>query len=261
MSDATASRAIVHLGRGAEMAAWFIGFLVAWELLVRLSGVSDLLLPAPSEFLSRLFTSWDHIYPQAIVTLKLVFIGFLAGAIPAVPLGFAVVMVPFLQRTLYPFLVFLNVIPKVALVPLLLVWFGFGGVPKVIVAALLVFFPIMVNCIAGFQSLDPRLLHITRSMGARGWQTLWYLRLPTAVPFIISGMKISTVLAVTVVVVAEFVGSNDGLGYLILRAVANHDLALAFAALFVAGLIGLALSFLGDLLERAVRHRRPQHGH
>ena len=214
--------------------------------------MSDLLLPPPTAVLTRLFTGWDHIYPQAIVTLQLIVIGFLAGAVPAVPLGFAVVMVPFLQRTLYPFLVFLNVIPKVALVPLLLVWFGFGGMPKVIVAALLVFFPIMVNCIAGFQSLDPRLLHITRSMGASSWQTLWYLRLPAAVPFIISGIKISTVLAVTVVVVAEFVGSNDGLGYLILRAVANHDLALAFAALFVAGLIGLALSFLGDMLERAV---------
>lgn len=258
MSDGTASTAMVGLGRGAEMAAWFIGFLVAWELLVRLSGVSDLLLPPPTAVFARLYTGWDHIYPQAIVTLQLIVIGFLAGAIPAIPLGFAVVMVPILQRTLYPFLVFLNVIPKVALVPLLLVWFGFGGIPKVIVAALLVFFPIMVNCIAGFQSLDPRLLHITRSMGAGSWQTLWYLRLPTAIPFIISGMKISTVLAVTVVIVAEFVGSNDGLGYLILRAVANHDLPLAFAALFVAGLMGVALSFLGDLAERASRHWRAE---
>jgi NitT/TauT family transport system permease protein len=259
MAEARATSAGARLGRTVEMAAWFLGFLVAWELLVRVTGVSDLLLPAPSAFIVRLFTGWNSIFPQALVTLEWIVIGFLAGAIPAVPLGFAVVMVPFLRQTLYPFLVFLNVIPKVALVPLLLVWFGFGGMPKVIVAALLVFFPIMVNCIAGFESLDPRLLHITRSMGASRWQTLWYLRLPTAMPFIISGMKISTVLAVTVVVVSEFVGSNDGLGYLILRATANHDLALAFAALFVAGVIGLVLSFLGDLLERASRHWTVQH--
>lgn len=255
MADGATVRETSGLSRSVEMALWFVGFLLAWELLVRVSGVSDLLLPAPSEFLLRIFTSWQSIYPQAWITLQLVFIGFLAGALPAVPLGFAIFTFPLLQRTLYPFLVFLNVIPKVALVPLLLVWFGFGGIPKVIVAALLVFFPIMVNCIAGFESLKPNLLHITRSMGASRWQTLWYLRFPTAIPFIISGMKISTVLAVTVVIVAEFVGSNDGIGYLILRAVANHDLPLAFAALFVAGLIGLVLSFLGDLLERAVASR------
>jgi NitT/TauT family transport system permease protein len=236
--------------RAGEMVLWFVGFLLVWEAFVRAFHVSDLLLPPPSEFLVRLYTGWDSIFPQAITTAKLVIIGFFAGAIPAIPLGFAVVMVPFLQRTLYPFLVFLNVIPKVALVPLLLVWFGFGGMPKVIVAALLVFFPIMVNCIAGFQSLDPRLLQISRSMGADPWQTLRHIRFPSAFPFIVSGMKISVVLAVTVVVVAEFVGSNDGLGYLILRAVANHDLALAFAALFVAGMIGLALTFVSNLLER-----------
>jgi NitT/TauT family transport system permease protein len=240
------------------MVLWFVGFLLIWEAFVRAVGVSDLLLPPPSAFLTRVVTSWDSIFPQAVTTLRLIVIGFFAGAIPAIPLGFAVVMVPFLQKTLYPFLVFLNVIPKVALVPLLLVWFGFGGVPKVIVAALLVFFPIMVNCIAGFQSLDPRLLHITRSMGATRWQTLWHLRLPTALPFIVSGMKISTVLAVTVVIVAEFVGSNDGLGYLILRATANHDLPLAFACLFVAGMIGLALSSLGNIVERAAGRWRAE---
>ena len=236
--------------RAAEMLVWFCGFLLVWEVAVRTFHISNLLLPPPSAFLARLYTGWGAIYPQAIDTTELVVIGFLAGAVPAVPLGLAVVMVPFLQRTLYPFLVFLNVIPKVALVPLLLVWFGFGGLPKVIVAALLVFFPVMVNCIAGFQSLDPKLLHLSRSMGASSWQTLRHLRFPTAFPFIASGMKISVVLAVTVVVVAEFVGSNNGLGYLILRAIANHDLALAFAALFVAGLIGLALTFLSNLLER-----------
>jgi len=236
-------------GRTLELVLWFCGFLLAWEFIVDAFSVSDLLLPPPSEFITRLYTGWDSIFPQAVTTAELVVIGFLAGAIPAVPLGFAVVMVPFLQRTLYPFLVFLNVIPKVALVPLLLVWFGFGGTPKVVVAALLVFFPIMVNCITGFQALDPRLLYLSRSMGANSWQTLRHIRFPSALPFIVSGMKISVVLAVTVVVVAEFVGSNDGLGYLILRAIANHDLALAFAALFVAGMIGLALTFLANLLE------------
>jgi len=239
-----------RLRRAAEVALWFLGFLAAWQALVDLGHVSDLLLPAPSDFLVRIYSNFDRIYPQAVSTTELIVIGFLAGAIPAVPLGFLIATVPLMQRTLYPFLVFLNVAPKIALVPLLLVWFGFGALPKVIVAALLVFFPIMVDTITGFQSIDPRLFHLSRSMGATKLQTLWHLRLPTALPHILSGTKISIVLAVTVVIVAEFVGSNDGLGYLILRATANHDLSLAFAALFVAALIGLVFSLLVELLER-----------
>ncbi len=239
-----------HLRRIVDVAMWFAGLLAIWQSFVVFGHVSDLILPAPSDFLSRIVTSADRIFPQALSTTELVIVGFLAGAIPALPLGFLIASSPLMQRTLYPFLVFLNVIPKIALVPLLLVWFGFGGVPKVIVAALLVFFPIMVDTITGFQSADPRLLYISRSMGASKLQTLWYLRLPLAVPYIFSGMKIAIVLAVTVVIVSEFVGSNDGLGYLILRATANHDLSLSFAALFVAAFIGLGLSFVVGLIER-----------
>ncbi|HXT78540.1 MAG TPA: ABC transporter permease [Acetobacteraceae bacterium] len=248
--DATDRAGFHRLRHIAEVTLWFVGFLAIWQAFVAFGHVSDLILPAPTDFLSRIYINFDRIWPQARSTAALTVIGFLAGALPAVPLGFLIVTVPVMQKTLYPFLVFLNVVPKIALVPLLLVWFGFGGLPKVIVAALLVFFPIMVDTITGFQSLDPRLFHISRSMGATRLQTLWYLRLPTALPYIFSGMKISIVLAVTVVIVSEFVGSNDGLGYLILRATANHDLSLAFAALFVAALIGLALSAFVGLLER-----------
>lgn len=235
-----------------EGGLWFLGFLLLWQVVVVLGHISDLVLPPPSAFLYRIVANADSIYPQALNSTELIVIGFLAGAVPAVPLGYLIVTVPFLERTLYPFLIFLNVVPKVALIPLLLVWFGFGGLPKIIVAALLVFFPIMVDTMTGFRALDPRLLYISRSMGASPWQTLWRLRLPTAMPYIFSGMKIAVVLAVTVVIVSEFVGSNEGLGYLILRATANHDLALSFAALFVAAIIGLALTFAVGLLERLV---------
>lgn len=239
-----------QMRRVFDVAVWFAALLAVWQGFVAFDHVSDLILPAPSDFLARIVTSGDRIFPQALSTTELVIVGFLAGAVPALPLGFLIASSPLMQRTLYPFLVFLNVIPKIALVPLLLVWFGFGGVPKVIVAALLVFFPIMVDTISGFQSADPRLLYISRSMGASKLQTLWYVRLPLAMPHIFSGMKIAMVLAVTVVIVAEFVGSNDGLGYLILRATANHDLSLSFAALFVAAFIGLVLSFVVGLIER-----------
>lgn len=239
-----------QLRRVIDTGLWFAAMLAIWQSFVVFGHVSDLILPAPSDFLSRIVTSGDRIFPQALSTTELVIVGFLAGVIPAVPLGFIIANSTLMQRTLYPFLVFLNVIPKIALVPLLLVWFGFGGLPKVIVAALLVFFPVMVDTITGFQSADPRLLYISRSMGASKLQTLWYLRLPLAMPYIFSGMKIAIVLAVTVVIVSEFVGSNDGLGYLILRATANHDLSLSFAALFVAAFIGLIFSFIIGLIER-----------
>ncbi len=236
--------------RAVNIAVWFLALILLWRGFVVLDHVSNLILPAPSSFLLRIVTSAHAIFPQALSTTELVIIGFIAGAAPAVPLGFLIATSPLMQRTLYPFLVFLNVIPKIALVPLLLVWFGFGGLPKVIVAALLVFFPVMVDTISGLQSADPRLLYISRSMGATRLQTIWYLRLPLALPYIFSGMKIAIVLAVTVVVVAEFVGSNDGLGYLILRAISNHDMSLSFAALFVAALIGLVLSSAVGLIER-----------
>lgn len=239
----------MRLLHAMETVIWFAAFLLVWQLVVVFGHVSDLVLPAPSDFLYRIYGSFNPIFPQAASTARLVVVGFLAGALPAVPLAYAIVRVPILQRTLYPFLIFLNVIPKIALVPLLLVWFGFGGLPKIIVAALLVFFPIMVDSITGFKSLDPRLLHLSRSMGASGLQTLWRFRLPTALPYVLTGMKMSVVLAVTVVIVAEFVGSNQGLGYLILRATANHDLGLAFAALFVAALLGLALSLIIAIVE------------
>lgn len=252
MSGSTDGRGVQRWRPVVEGGFWFLVFLLVWEGGVVFGHVSDLVLPAPSEFLYRIYSSFGAIYPQAIVSTEFIVIGFLFGAVPAVPLGYLIATVPALQRTLYPFLVFLNVVPKVALVPLLLVWFGFGGTPKVIVAALLVFFPVMVDSMTGFEALDRRLLFLSRSMGASRFQTLWRLRFPTAVPYIFSGMKIAIVLAVTVVVVAEFVGSDNGLGYLILRATANHDLALAFAALFVAALIGLALTFVVGLLERLI---------
>ena len=250
MQNASDRSRLSQWRRVVDTGLWFAALLAVWQSFVVFGHVSDLILPAPSEFLTRIVTSGDRIFPQALSTTELVILGFLAGALPAVPLGFIIASSTLMQRTLYPFLVFLNVIPKIALVPLLLVWFGFGGVPKVIVAALLVFFPVMVDTITGFQSADPRLLYISRSMGASRLQTFWYLRLPLALPYIFSGMKIAIVLAVTVVVVSEFVGSNDGLGYLILRATANHDLSLSFAALFVAAFIGLALSFAIRLIER-----------
>jgi NitT/TauT family transport system permease protein len=231
---------------------WFAGFLLLWQAIVDIAHIPELILPAPSAFLPRIVSSFDRIWPQAVDSTELILAGFLIGALPAIPLGFLIATYTSLERTLYPFLVFLNVVPKVALIPVLLVWFGFGGAPKIIVAALLVFFPVLVDSISGFRATDRRLFYLSRSMGASELQTLVYIRIPAAMHFIFSGLKISAVLAVTVVIVTEFVGSNAGLGYLILRSTSNHDLAMTFATLFVAAAIGLALSFLVGSFERVL---------
>jgi NitT/TauT family transport system permease protein len=146
----------------------------------------------------------------------------------------------------------LQTIPKIAVAPLFIVWFGFGSLPKILLTFLLCFFPILVDTLTGFKALDPRLLYITKSMGASRTQTFRYVRLPAAVPFIFSGLKVAVVLAVTGAIVAEFVGSNAGLGYLLLRASANLDTPLIFSVLVVLSLLGLVFSSVVEFIERLV---------
>ena len=154
-----------------------------------------------------------------------------------------------LEKALYPLIVFIQTTPQIAIAPLLIVWFGYGALPKVMLAAMLTFFPVLVDSSTGFKSIDPRIFYVTRSMGASRWQTFRRVQLPAALPLIVSGCKISLLISVTVVIVVEFLSSNEGLGYVAVRALSNQDLSLMFAAIFTAIGIGLAFSYLVDLGE------------
>jgi NitT/TauT family transport system permease protein len=246
MKDAAARR---HYERYLLPTLWFAGFLLLWQFGVRLGGIPTYVLPAPTDFLGAMYRGAHLIWPQAVTTTWLILVGFFLGAVPAVPIGFLVATVPLLERTLYPLLVFINVIPKIALIPVLVVWYGFGAEPKIILAAISVFFPVMVDSMTGFKAIDRRIFYISRSMGASPLQTLRYFRVPYALDYIFTGLKIAIVLAVTVVVVTEFVGSNEGLGYLILRGSINSDIAMMFASLVVASLIGVALFYIVEFAE------------
>jgi len=236
--------------RLAEPAAWFVGLLVLWEVAVWFSGLPAFILPPPSVFLWRLVEDHERLVTHGLITTKLIIYGFLAGTIPAVILGYVISRWRLAEQLLYPMLVFVQGLPKITLAPLLLVWFGFGMFPKVLLAALLTFFPVLVDSVAGFKSIDRRHYYLSRSMGASWWQTFRHLEVPSAAPQIFSGLKITIVIAVTVVIVVEWLNSRDGLGHLVLRAMDANDTPLIFAILVVASAIGVVLAYGVAIAER-----------
>ena len=230
--------------------ATFTLLLLAWQFLVRMFGVPEYILPVPSEFLVKLVQSRGLIFEHALVTAYEILLGFLLAALIGVPLGLMIVSVKFLERSLYPLIVFFQLIPKIAIAPLFIVWFGFGPFPKILLTFLLCFFPTLVASMTGFRALDERVLYLSRSMGATGWQTFRYIRLPAALGHIFGGFKVSVVFAATGAIVAEFVGANSGLGYLLLRATSYLDMPLIFAVLVALSAIGILFSYAVQVLER-----------
>jgi len=230
--------------------ATFAVLLLAWQFLVRLFGVPEYILPVPTEFLHKLFESRGLIWQHTLITGSEVLLGFLFAAAIGVPLGLMIVSFKSLERSLYPLIVFFQLIPKIAVAPLFVVWFGFGPFPKVLLTFMLCFFPTLVASMTGFRALDERVLYLTRSMGANPGQTFRYVRLPSALAHIFGGFKVSIVFAATGAIVAEFVGSNSGLGYLLLRATSYLDMPLIFAVLVALSIIGIVFSYAVQLLER-----------
>ncbi len=183
------------------------------------------------------------------MTLQEIILGFTLSVVTAIPLGLLIALSPTAKRMLYPLLVFIQLVPKIAIAPLFVVWVGFGPTSKVLLTLLLTFFPLLLASIAGFQILDQRMLYLTRSMGATFWQTFRYLRFPSALPVIFGGLKTSATIAATAAIVAEFVGANKGLGYLLLQATGTLDTTLVFSILFLLTIIGLALNTIVEVAE------------
>ena len=223
--------------------------LLAWEYLVRAFGVPEYVLPVPSEFVARLGQSRALIWQHTRVTAQEILLGFAVATLVSVPLGLLIVSIRTIERSLYPLIVFFQLVPKIAVAPLFVVWFGFGPFPKVLFTFLLCFFPTLVASMAGFRSLDERVLYLTRSMGASRWQTFRYIRLPSALGYIFSGLQVSIVFSATGAIVAEFVGANAGLGYLLLRGTSYLDMPLIFAVLVALSVVGILFSYAVQGLE------------
>ncbi len=224
--------------------------LVLWDLAVRVFSIPPYLIPPPAAVVKQLATDWPMLLAQCMPTLYATLGGFIASALIGVPLAMWIAYSRTVESFVYPLLVFSQSVPKVAVAPLFVVWFGFGIVPKVIAAFLLGFFPVVVSTVQGFKSVEPDVIDLARSMGANPLKIFLKFRLPHALPAIFSGLKVSVTLAVVGAVVGEFVGANSGIGFVLQRATGTFDLPLMFAALVVLSMMGVLLFLAVELVER-----------
>jgi NitT/TauT family transport system permease protein len=226
-------------------------FLALWQTAIWLGDYPTFILPSPVDvattFRQTLVdgTMWRH----ARVTLSEVFIGLGLGLANATVLGYALARSPLLERLLSPYIVASQSVPVVAIAPLLIIWFGSGQLSKILICALIVFFPVLVNTVVGIRSVEKDLRDLMRSLGADRWQTFRLLEVPAALPVLLGGLKIGVTMSVIGAVVGEFVGSDRGLGFLINQARGLFNTPLVFVAIFALVFIALALYSAVILLE------------
>jgi NitT/TauT family transport system permease protein len=229
-----------------------IVLIIGWDLCIRLFKIPPYLVPTPWQVVEQLYKEWPMLWREALPTLYATLGGFVLSALVGVPVAMWIAYSRLVESFVYPLLVFSQSVPKVAIAPLFVVWFGFGVIPKVIAAFLLGFFPVIVATVQGFKSIEPDVIDLARSMGANPLKVFVKFRLPQAMPAIFSGLKVSVTLAVVGAVVGEFVGSNSGLGYVLQKANGTFDLPLMFAALVILSMIGVLLFLVLELIERWV---------
>ena len=224
--------------------------IALWDLAIILFKIPPYLIPTPASVVHQLVTEWGRLLQESAKTTLATVGGFGLSILIGIPIAMVIAYSRVVESYVYPLLVFSQSIPKVAIAPLFVVWFGFGIFPKVISAFLLAFFPVVVSTVMGFKSVESDMLDLARSMGASRLQTFFKISLPQAMPAVFSGLKVSITLAVVGAVVGEFVGSNSGIGYVLQVANGNFDLPLMFAALVVLSTIGVLLFLVVDVAER-----------
>jgi len=217
-------------------------------------------LPTPVQVFDAAVARWDLLLSESWVTLKETLYGFLLALALGIPIAVAVSNSVTLNLMFSPILVALQSVPKVALAPILLVWFGTGIESKLAIAWLVAFFPIVVDTSAGLQSTPRELLELARSLRASRWQVFTKVQFPAALPFVITGSKVAVTLAVIGAVIGEFVGSSEGLGFLLLSATSQINTPLAFAALFALALLGIVAYLLVVVVERLLAPWLPRGG-
>jgi NitT/TauT family transport system permease protein len=232
----------------------FVAFVALWEWTVRALGVPAFIAPAPSTIVRSLRGGvqtglyLDHFR----VTLSEALLGFVIAAGAGVVLGALVAEFRILERTIYPYLVALQTLPKIAVAPLIIVWFGFGVSSKIVIAATVAFFPVLVNVIVGLKTVDQSKLDLMRSLKATRWQTFRLVTFPNALPFVFAGLDIAVVFSVLGAIVGEFVGAQRGLGTLILQFNFSLDIAGVFAVLLLLALMGVVLHLVMQAIQRRV---------
>lgn len=227
-----------------------IAVLVLWEAAVRLFGIAEYLLPPPSQIGQRLATQFPALLPHIGITAFEAFAGFAAGGVIGVILAVIFVHSKTLEAGIYPYAIALKSVPIVAVAPLLVVWFGSGLLPKIIVAAIISFFPVVVNMVKGLRSIDVEAFDLFDSLSASKSQIFFKLRVPTSLPYLFSALRIASTLAVIGAIVGEFSGADRGLGFFIM--ISSHRLETVdmFVGILLSSLLGIVFFYGVSLLER-----------
>jgi ABC-type nitrate/sulfonate/bicarbonate transport system permease component len=247
---------------GARAASWLlaaippllllIALLAAWELYVELSGINAVTLPAPSRVIESGWRARETLWSNGLVTLRETFIGLMVSVVFAMALALLIDAFAPARRALYPLLVGSQTIPIIVIAPLMLIWFGYGITPKIVVVTLYTFFPITVTFATGLASTDRDALVLMRTLGAGSLQTLRLLKIPHALPYFFTGLKIAVTYAVVGAVVAEWSGAERGLGIFVILMRNSFRTDLVIAAIFVIAALSMALFLLVGLIERLV---------
>jgi NitT/TauT family transport system permease protein len=226
--------------------------LVAWQIYVTSFGVSRIVLPGPLDILDASIRNWSLLWRESWPTFLESVLGFALALLVGIPVAVCVAISRALNLTLYPILIATQSVPKVAIAPIILVWFGLGLQSKMVIAFLVAFFPIVIDTAAGMRATPPGLIELARSLRASRLQTFAKVQFPAALPFIFAGAKVAVTLAVIGAVIGEFVGSLNGLGNLLLSANAQLDSPLAWAALIWLSVLGILLFAAVVAIERIV---------
>ncbi|MGQ0750447.1 MAG: ABC transporter permease [Betaproteobacteria bacterium] len=237
--------------QGAALGILILVF-VAWEIACRALTVPVYILPSPSVILVKIYQDWALLMNNAWASLQEIVLGFGLSVVVGIPLAVAIVYSRIFERVAFPLMVSLQTVPKVALAPILVMWFGYGILPKVLVAFLISFFPIVINTVIGMRSVEKEMIYLAESMGASQLQTFVKIRFPKALPSIFGGLKVGIGQAVIGAIVGEFIAAEEGLGYLQLIAQVRLDTPLLFSAVVILSLMGVILFNVVAWVERLV---------
>jgi NitT/TauT family transport system permease protein len=245
-------------GAGASVALLII-FLAAWQWGPGLLGVPSFIVPPLSTVASEFVFAWqvDHLLLHTLVTVGEVLAGFILGSLLGAFFGYLLGMSPTAELALSPYILALQIAPKVAFAPLFILWMGFTVYPKILVAILIVFFPVMVNVLTAVRTVDPDLINLARAFKATRTQIFWKIEFPTSMPPMFAGLRIGATLAVVGVVVGELVGGNVGLGYLLTFGEGQADTPLVFVSIVMLTFVGAIAYLAVILIERRVLHYLP----
>jgi NitT/TauT family transport system permease protein len=237
-----------RLARAAAPVLGFAGVITAWEIIVRVFDVSPLIVPAPSRIAIEFYKLAGRLAYHAAVTLTEAIAGLIIGATGALAIAVVLTAVPLLRRIFFPLLVATQVVPSVVFAPIVLVWFGYGLQSKIVIAAIICFFPVVVNTAHGLTAVTPELLELANTVGAREARIFLRIRLPNALPYFVTALKPATTLAMIGAVVGEFIGGNAGLGSLIVLYIRFLNMPAMFATVVMLIIVGVGLFLIIEII-------------